>query len=134
MEHPDRAMDRGEAELSAQLDGLHPAVLRLIGTAADAARAAGRPIAVCGGLASDPLALPLLVGLGVGELSAVPSMIPEIKATLRALRLDDCRALARRALDASSAAAVRALLGGSASISMIRSSITAVSDRPRIVV
>jgi multiphosphoryl transfer protein len=103
------AMDRGEAELAAQLDALHPAVLRLIRVSADAARAVGRPIAVCGGLASDPLAAPLLVGLGVGELSAVPSVIPELKATLRALRLEDCRALAEEALAAPSAAAVRAL-------------------------
>jgi len=103
------AMDRGEAELAAQLDALHPAVLRLIRISADAARAAGRPIAVCGGLASDPLAAPLLVGLGVGELSAVPSVIPELKATLRVLRLEDCRALAEHALEAPSAAAVRAL-------------------------
>jgi phosphoenolpyruvate-protein kinase (PTS system EI component) len=103
------AMDRGEAELAAQLDALHPAVLRLIGISDAAARAAGRPIAVCGGLASDPLAAPLLVGLGVDELSAVPSMIPELKARLRGLHLDDCRALAERALVAPSAAAVRAL-------------------------
>jgi phosphoenolpyruvate-protein kinase (PTS system EI component) len=103
------AMDRGEAELASQLDALHPAVLRLIGISAAAARAAGRPIAVCGGLASDPLAAPLLVGLGVDELSAVPSIIPELKARLRGLHLEDCRALAARALDAPSAAAVRAL-------------------------
>jgi phosphoenolpyruvate-protein kinase (PTS system EI component) len=106
------AMDRGEAELAAQLDALHPGVLRLIGATADSARPAARPVAVCGGIASDPSAAPLLVGLGVHELSAVPSAIPEIKARLRALRLDDCRALAGRALEASSAAAVRALLGG----------------------
>lgn len=105
------AIDRGQAELAAQLDALHPAVLRLIRIAADA----GRPVAVCGGLASDPLAAPLLVGLGVDELSAVPSSIPELKATLRALRLEDCRALAERALAAPSAAAVRAIaLGGHA--------------------
>jgi phosphoenolpyruvate-protein phosphotransferase len=103
------AMDRGEAELAAQLDAFHPAVLRLIGISAAAARAAGRPIAVCGGLASDPLAAALLVGLGVDELSAVPSAIPELKARLRGLHLEDCRALAKRALDAPSAAAVRAL-------------------------
>ncbi|HWW60554.1 MAG TPA: phosphoenolpyruvate--protein phosphotransferase, partial [Thermoanaerobaculia bacterium] len=106
------AMDRGHAELAAQLDALHPAVLRLIRISADAARAARRPIAVCGGLASDPLAAPLLVGLGVDELSAVPSVIPELKARLRAIRLDDCRALAEQALAAPSAAAVRALAGG----------------------
>ncbi|HKS21260.1 MAG TPA: putative PEP-binding protein, partial [Thermoanaerobaculia bacterium] len=103
------AMDRGQAELSAQLDALHPAVLRLIRAAAVAGRAAGRPVALCGGLASDPMAAPLLVGLGVNELSAVPSVIPEIKATLSAVRMDDCRALAERALEAQSAAAVRAL-------------------------
>jgi multiphosphoryl transfer protein len=103
------AMDRGEAELAAQLDALHPAVLRLIRMSADAARAAGRSVAVCGGLASDPLAASLLAGLGVDELSAVPSVIPELKARLRALHMNDCRALAERALEAPSAAAVRAL-------------------------
>ncbi|HJW94766.1 MAG TPA: phosphoenolpyruvate--protein phosphotransferase [Thermoanaerobaculia bacterium] len=103
------AMDRGQAELAAQLDALHPAVLRLIQITVTAARAAGRHVAVCGGLASDPLAAPLLVGLGVDELSAVPSVIPELKATLRALHFEQCRALAERALQAPSAAAVRAL-------------------------
>jgi len=106
------AMDRGQAELAAQLDALHPAVLRLIRTSATAARAAGRSIAVCGELASDPLAAPLLVGLGVDELSAVPSIIPELKARLRRLRFDDCRALAEQALEAQSAAAVRRLALG----------------------
>ena len=103
------AMDRGQAELAAQLDALHPAVLRLIRTTAAAGRAAGRTVAVCGGLASDPAAGPLLVGLGVNELSAVPSVIPEVKATLRRFTLDQCRALAERALAAESAAAVRLL-------------------------
>src|SRR5262249_59902030 len=76
------AMDRGQT----QLDALHPAVLRLIRVTAAAGRAAGRPVAVCGGLASDPLAAPLLVGLGVDELSAVPPGIPRLKATPGALR------------------------------------------------
>jgi phosphoenolpyruvate-protein phosphotransferase len=92
------AMDRGEAELAAQLDARHPAVLRLIQMTATAARAAGKRVAVCGGLASDPDAAAVLVGLGVNELSAIPSVIPEVKARLRALRLEDCRALAERAL------------------------------------
>jgi phosphoenolpyruvate-protein kinase (PTS system EI component) len=54
-------------------------------------------VAVCGGLASDPSAAPLLVGLGVRELSAVPSIIPEIKAVLRGVTLQQCRDLAREA-------------------------------------
>lgn len=89
------AMDRGQADLAPQFDARHPAVLRLIRETAEAGRAAGRPVAVCGGLASDPSAAALLVGLGVNELSAVPSAIPEIKAALRAVTLDQCRALAR---------------------------------------
>jgi multiphosphoryl transfer protein len=121
------AMDRGEAELAAHLDALHPAVLRLIGISADAARAAGKPIAVCGGLASDPLAAPLLVGLGVDELSAVPAVIPELKATLRELRLEDCRALANRALEAPSAAAVRAL--ATAAVSAETNAVVAGGNR-----
>ena len=63
------AMDRGHPELASRLDGLHPAVLRLIDKAARAARAQGREFAVCGNLGIDPQALPILVGLGVQELS-----------------------------------------------------------------
>lgn len=103
------AIDRGQPELASQFDAMHPAVLQLIRAASAAGRAAARPVAVCGGLASDPAAAALLVGLGVNELSAVPSMIPEIKAALRVVRLDDCRALAERALASQSAAGVRAL-------------------------
>jgi multiphosphoryl transfer protein len=104
------AMDRGHAELAARIDGLHPAVLRLI---AHTTRGAARyrcPVAVCGGLASDPEAVPLLIGLGVTELSVVPGQVPRLKALIRDLTLDRCRALAQRALELSDAAAVRALM------------------------
>src|ERR1700746_1488045 len=66
------AMDRGHPLLAPRLDALHPAVLRLIARAAEGARAHARHAAVCGGRASEPLAAPLLIGLGVQELSAVP--------------------------------------------------------------
>jgi phosphocarrier protein FPr/phosphocarrier protein len=102
-------MDRGHPQLAARLDALHPAVLRLIAGAAQAAAGPGRMVAVCGGLASEPLAAPLLVGLGVRELSAVAAAIPQLKACLSRVRLEDCRALARQALAESDAAAVRAL-------------------------
>ncbi|HEY2340630.1 MAG TPA: putative PEP-binding protein, partial [Steroidobacteraceae bacterium] len=104
------AMDRGHPQLAARLDALHPAVLRLIARTAEGARAHGRHAAVCGGLASEPLAAPLLIGLGVNELSAVPSAIPELKARVASLTLAECRALADEALKQPSAAAVRALL------------------------
>jgi multiphosphoryl transfer protein len=107
------AMDRGHPQLAARLDALHPAVLRLIARTAEAACAHGRHAAVCGGLASEPLAAPLLVGLGVHELSAVPSVIPQLKARIASLSLADCRQLAQRALEQPGAAEVRALAAAS---------------------
>jgi phosphoenolpyruvate-protein phosphotransferase len=103
------AMDRGHPQLAGRLDALHPAVLRLIARTAEGAAAHGRHAAVCGGLASEPLAAPLLIGLGVQELSAVPAVIPQLKARIASVSLGECRALARRALELPSAAAVRAL-------------------------
>lgn len=107
------AMDRGHAELAARIDGVHPAVLRLIGAVGEAAARQRRPVAVCGGLASDPAAVPLLLGLGVTELSAVPASIPRIKTLVAALSLAHCRQLAQRALSLDSSGAVRALLASS---------------------
>jgi phosphoenolpyruvate-protein phosphotransferase len=104
------AMDRGHPELAAKLDALHPAVLRLIATAASAGNAHHKEIAVCGGLASDPVAIPILIGLGVHELSAVPAMIPRIKNLVRSLDASACRDLAQQALDCSNAAMVRTLV------------------------
>ncbi|HUO97601.1 MAG TPA: phosphoenolpyruvate--protein phosphotransferase, partial [Rhizomicrobium sp.] len=104
------AIDRGHRLLAGRLDGLHPAVLRLVARTADAANAAGKPVAVCGGIAADPLAAPLLVGLGVGELSVPAPVIPNLKAAIAGLRIGECRALAREALALDSAAAVRALV------------------------
>jgi phosphoenolpyruvate-protein kinase (PTS system EI component) len=103
------AMDRGHPELAARLDALHPAVLRLIARTAQAAQARRRLVAVCGGLASDPVAAALLIGLGVHELSAVPSVIPRLKALIGRLTLAECAAVAREALEQSSAEAVRAI-------------------------
>ena len=103
------AADRGNPATAARLDALHPAVLRLIAAAGEGARAHGRWLGICGGIASDPLAAPLLIGLGATELSAAPAAVAALKAAVRPLRLDDCRALAARALAAESADAVRAL-------------------------
>lgn len=101
------AMDRGNAAVAARVDGLHPAVLRLIGRVGEAGERHGKLVAVCGGLASDPAAAPILLGLGVRELSVVPTLIPTLKARLSALTLVDCRALAARASQMDSAEAVR---------------------------
>jgi phosphocarrier protein FPr/phosphocarrier protein len=103
------AMDRGHPQLAAQIDAFHPAVLRLIARAAEGGRAQGKQVGVCGGLAADPLAAPLLIGLGIDELSMPSSAIPGMKAVVRALVLDDCRRAAREALDAATAEDVRAI-------------------------
>jgi len=103
------AMDRGHAELAGRADALHPAVLKLIAAAASAGAAAGKMVAVCGGAAADRLAVPILLGLGVRELSVVPAMVPVVKRGIRSLRMDACGELAMRCLDLTSAAEVRAL-------------------------
>jgi phosphocarrier protein FPr len=68
------------------------------------------PVGVCGGIASDPVAVPILIGIGVDDLSVSLPAIPAVKARVRTLTLDACRSLAERALAADSAAAVRALV------------------------
>jgi phosphoenolpyruvate-protein phosphotransferase len=103
------AMDRTHPELGGRLDALHPAVLRLIERAAVAARRNARTLSVCGALASDPVAVPVLLGLGVRELSAVPAMIPRLKALLRSIAVADCELLAAAALELASAKDVREL-------------------------
>jgi phosphoenolpyruvate-protein phosphotransferase len=104
------AMDRGHPKLAPRVDGLSPAVLQLIAHTVDAARRAGRHVGVCGGIASDRSAVPILLGLGVDELSVSLPAIPAVKAQIRALRSDDCERLAERALAAESAQEVRALV------------------------
>ncbi|MFC0398170.1 phosphoenolpyruvate--protein phosphotransferase [Paraburkholderia rhizosphaerae] len=101
------AMDRCQPELAAQADGLHPAVLRLVDATVRGARKHGKWVGVCGALAGDPLAVPLLVGLGVTELSVDPVSVPAIKARVRNLDYQQCRQRAQDALTLDSAQAVR---------------------------
>jgi len=103
------AMDRGNPAVAAGIDGLHPAVLRLIAQTCQGGARHDRWTGVCGGLASDLAAVPILIGLGVTELSSSPAIIPEVKALVRTLALDTCRAHAAKALACASAAEVRSL-------------------------
>ncbi|MDF3021441.1 MAG: ptsP [Steroidobacteraceae bacterium] len=103
------AMDRGNAAVATRVDGLHPAVLALIAKVGEAGGKQGKLVAVCGGLASDPAAAPILLGLGVRELSVVPTLVPAVKARVSSLTLAACRDLAQRALELDSAEAVRSL-------------------------
>ncbi len=91
------------------LDALHPAVLYLIKQVADAAHQYGKWAGVCGEVAGDPLAAPVLIGLGVDELSMNPAEIPLVKAILRQVDLASAKQLAEKALECENAAAVRGL-------------------------
>ena len=104
------AIDRGHPTLSAQADGLHPAVLQLIDITVRAAHAHGKWVGVCGELAADPLAVPVLIGLGVDELSVSARSIPEVKARVREFSLSEAQGLAQQALAVGSPAEVRALV------------------------
>ncbi|MDY6946273.1 MAG: phosphoenolpyruvate--protein phosphotransferase [Pseudomonadota bacterium] len=103
------AMDRGHAELAHRIDGLHPAVLNLIAMTVAAGNQHDKLVAVCGGLASEPAAVPILIGLGVHELSVVPTLVPQLKSLIRTLTVAACRSLAQRALTLDTAEDVRAL-------------------------
>ncbi|MET0245301.1 MAG: phosphoenolpyruvate--protein phosphotransferase [Sphingomonas sp.] len=102
------AMDRENAAVAASVDAMHPAVLRLIARTCSGGARHGRVVGVCGGLASDPLGIPVLLGLGVTELSTTPGFVPEAKALVRRLDLDRCRDLARIVLELGSATEIRA--------------------------
>jgi phosphocarrier protein FPr/phosphocarrier protein len=103
------AMDRGHPELAGEVDALEPAVLRLVAAACRGGAAAGRPVGVCGALAGDLAAIPILIGLGASRLSMPAPAVAAAKALIRRLSPADCRALAEAALGLASADAVRAL-------------------------
>jgi multiphosphoryl transfer protein len=104
------AMDRGNPDVSSGLDALHPGVLRLIASTVAGARAHDRAVSVCGGAAAEPLAVPILLGLGIRTLSVAPAAVPQVKAVVRTLSLSDCDGVARRALALDGSDAVRALV------------------------
>ncbi len=104
------AMDRGHPKLAKQADALHPAVLTMIAMTCEGARAHGRWVGVCGGLASDERAAPVLVGMGVKELSVSVPALATVKATLARWSLVECQALAQEVLKQATTEEVRAVL------------------------
>jgi phosphocarrier protein FPr len=104
------AMDRTNPRLAPQVDALHPAVLRLIERTVAGARMHGRWVGVCGALAGDLAAVPVLVGLGVDELSVDLPIVPAVKSRIRTLSLEECRTTAQEALDAADGTEVRAIV------------------------
>jgi len=106
------AAERGNAAVAALSDPLDPGVLRLIRYVCHTA--GGRvPVAVCGEAAADHTAIPVLIGLGVRELSVSPKSVPSVKARARALDLARCASLAEAAIDLDDSASVRRLVSSS---------------------
>lgn len=103
------AIDRGHPSLSKDADGLHPSILTLIDQTVKAAHAHGKWVGVCGELAGDEKAVPILLGLGVDELSMSVSSIALVKHQIRTLNLTACQSLATQALMCQTSAQVRAL-------------------------
>ena len=104
------AVDRGNDLVSSLYDELHPAVLMLIKQTVDAARKAGISVSLCGEVAANPYAVPILVGLGLDELSVSPRYLPEVKRIIRSIKLSEAQALTSKALAACSAEEVTSLV------------------------
>jgi phosphoenolpyruvate-protein phosphotransferase (PTS system enzyme I) len=96
------AADRTNEKVSHLYEPTHPAILRLIKMTVDAAHQHGVWVGVCGEIAGDPVLAPLLIGLGVDELSAAPPVVPQIKYIMRRLKLSEAQALAKFALECES--------------------------------
>jgi phosphocarrier protein FPr/phosphocarrier protein len=101
------AMDRGHPQLAKQADALHPAVLRLIGMTVEGAHRHGKWVGICGGIASDAMAVPVLAGLGIDELSVSIPAIGSVKAQLARLTMAEASKLAADVLRLGTAAEVR---------------------------
>lgn len=104
------AADRTNSQVTALADAFEPAVLRMIQQTVKAAHKAGVSVAVCGELASEPLATPILLGLGVDELSMNSPAIPLVKATLAKWTMDEANAIAHEVLQLESAESVKKYL------------------------
>lgn len=106
------AVDRGNERIAHLHDPANPAVVRILKTIVDAAHAAGIWVGVCGELAGDPGFTPLLIGLGVDELSTSIAAVPRIKKAIRSLDLEACRKIVSESLASASAAEIYALTTG----------------------
>ncbi len=104
------AVDRGNARLAPRYNPFHPAVLKMLDGVAEAGRAAGIEVSVCGELAANPLGVFLLLGLGITAFSVGPASLPEIKKVIRSVPASDARAAVGEALEADTASEVAEIL------------------------
>jgi YHS domain-containing protein len=107
------AVGRDDAHVSQSYRTQDPVALRMLKRLADAASYAGKPLSICGEIASDPQLLPLLIGLGFRDLSVDIRLLPQVEEMASRLDLERCRQLARACLEAQTAREVRVLLNES---------------------
>jgi phosphotransferase system enzyme I (PtsI) len=104
------AVDRGNEYVSYLYEPLHPALMRLLHGVARAAQSTGIPVTVCGEMAGEPMIAPVLIGLGIRELSMSAVSVPEVKAMIRATTVSEAEALVQRVDRMATAAEVRAMV------------------------
>ncbi len=104
------AVDRSESDVAELYDPIHPAVLRLVQFATEAALRTRMPVSICGELAAAPHVAPLLLGLGVRSLSMNASAVPKVKQAIRSVKIDDCIRFARRVMEQGDAERIREML------------------------
>ncbi len=100
------AVDRGESDVASLYDPLHPAVLRLVQFATEAALRMRMPVSVCGEIAGNPRLTPLLLGLGLRSFSMNAAAVPRVKQVVRGVDIDACTRLARRVMEQADSAVI----------------------------
>lgn len=106
------AVDRASTAVAALYDPLHPAVLRLIQFATEAALRLRMPVSVCGEMAANPKLTPLLLGLGIRSFSTGAAAVPRVKQRIRSVAIDDCARFARRVMEQSDPSRIAELVEG----------------------
>jgi phosphoenolpyruvate-protein phosphotransferase len=104
------AVDRGETDVAELYDPLHPAVLRLVQFATEAALRMRMPVSVCGEMAANPRLTPLLLGLGLRSFSMAASAVPRVKRAVRSVEIDACARFARHVMEQSDPARIEELI------------------------
>ena len=106
------AVDRGETDLAALYDPMHPAVLRLVQFATEAALRMRMPVSVCGEMAANPRLTPLLLGLGLRSFSMNAGAVPRVKQRVRGVEIDACARFARRVMEEADPGRIAELVQG----------------------
>ncbi len=104
------AIDRTNPQVAQLYNPLHPAVIRLLKMVTDAGRKHKTPVFMCGEMAGEPLCLPILLGLGLKELSTTPQSIPVVKTAIRALNEKECRAFLKKVLKKTAIEEIEAMV------------------------